>query len=211
MKNCISWKRISIFFIIATIISNIFRFDVFGIVLELEKLPTSIFILFMALLEGSGVITGALIVIPFLKRQRETEISLFGTSKLKSFIMMIVPIALLIVVGVGNDYGMNNNLYGFIVSLGTFIYCVMEEYGWRAYLQEELRYLKEWKKYSLIGFIWYLWHLFFLNGTNFISNIFFLSLMILGAWGIGKLAEFTKSIMVSAWLHMIVQIMMFIC
>ena len=77
--NKISWKRILIFFIIATAISNIFRFDVFEFKSELEKLPTWIFILTTLLLAGSGVIIGALITISFLKKQRKTEISLFGT------------------------------------------------------------------------------------------------------------------------------------
>ena len=65
----ISWKRIAIFFIIATLISNIFRFDIFEFKSELEKLPTWVFILSTVLLEGSGVIIGALIIIPFLKKK----------------------------------------------------------------------------------------------------------------------------------------------
>ena len=64
------WKRILIFFIIATAISNIFRFNVFEFKSELEKLPTWIFILTTFLLAGSGVIIGALIIIPFLEKQR---------------------------------------------------------------------------------------------------------------------------------------------
>ena len=91
----ISWKRIAIFFIIATLISNIFRFDIFEFKSELEKLPTWVFILSTVLLEGSGVIIGALIIIPFLKKERKTEISLFGTSKSKSLIMVTIPIIIL--------------------------------------------------------------------------------------------------------------------
>ena len=81
--NKISWKRILMFFIIATAISNIFRFDIFEFRSELKKLPTWIFILTTFLLAGSGVIIGALIAILFLKKQRKTEMSLFGTSKSK--------------------------------------------------------------------------------------------------------------------------------
>ena len=36
----ISWKRILVFFIIATTISNVFRFDIFELKPELEKSPT---------------------------------------------------------------------------------------------------------------------------------------------------------------------------
>ena len=209
MNRPISWKRIIIFLLISILISNIFRFDIFEIKPELEKLPTWIFILTSVLLEGSGVIIGALIILPLLKKQRKIEISLFGTSKTKSLIMMFIPIALLVIIGVKNDFEMNYHIYGFIASIGTFIYCIMEEYGWRGYLQEELKRLKAWGKYLIIGFIWYLWHLTFLTKASLGDNLFFLGMMILGSWGIGQVAESTKSIIASACFHMIIQIMMF--
>jgi len=209
MNRPISWKRIIIFLLISILISNIFRFDIFEIKPELEKLPTWIFILTSVLLEGSGVIIGALIILPLLKKQRKTEISLFGTSKTKSLIMMFIPIALLVIIGVKNDFEMNYHIYGFIAAIGTFLYCIMEEYGWRGYLQEELKRLKSWEKYLIIGFLWYLWHLTFLTKASLGDNLFFLGMMILGSWGIGQVAESTKSIIASACFHMIIQIMMF--
>ena len=205
----ISWKRIAIFFIIATLISNIFRFDIFEFKSELEKLPTWVFILSTVLLEGSGVIIGALIIIPFLKKERKTEISLFGTSKSKSLIMATIPIIILTIIGVKNDFGMDYHIYGFIAVIGTFLYCIMEEYGWRGYLQEELKTLKTWQKYLVIGFIWYLWHLTFLTKASIGDNLFFLAMMILGSWGIGQVVESTKSIIAGACFHLIIQIMMF--
>lgn len=207
-KNKISWQRILIFFTLATIISNIFRFDIFEFKSELEKLPTWIFILTSLLLEGSGVIIGALIILPFLKKERKVEISLFGTSKSKSLIMAAIPIIILTIVGVRNDFGMKHHIYGFVAAIGTFLYCIMEEYGWRGYLQEELKILKPWKKYLLIGFIWYLWHLTLLTEASISNNLFFLGMMIFGSWGIGQVAESTKSIIASACFHMIIQIMM---
>ena len=209
MNRPISWKRIIIYLLISILISNIFRFDIFEIKPELEKLPTWIFILTSVLLEGSGVIIGALIILPLLKKQRKTEISLFGTSKTKSLIMMFIPIALLVIIGVKNDFEMNYHIYGFIAAIGTFLYCIMEEYGWRGYLQEELKRLKSWEKYLIIGFLWYLWHLTFLTKASLGDNLFFLGMMILGSWGIGQVAESTKSIIASACFHMIIQIMMF--
>jgi len=114
MNTSISWKRILLFLLIAITISNIFRFDVFELKSELEKLPTWIYILTSILLEGSGVIIGALIIIPFLKKQRKTEISLFGTSKTKSLLMASIPILVLVVNGVKNDFEMNNHIYGLV-------------------------------------------------------------------------------------------------
>lgn len=208
-KNHISWKRVVVFFIIATLISNIFRFDIFEFKSELEKLPSCIFIFITVLLEGSGVLIGALFIIPFLKKKRKTEISLFGTSKSKSIIMAIIPIIILTIIGVTNDFEMESHFYGFVAASGTFLYCIMEEYGWRGYLQEELKILKPWKKYLIIGFIWYLWHLTFLTKASVGDNLFFLGMMVLGSWGIGQVAKSTKSIIASACFHMIIQIMMF--
>ena len=208
-NNNISWIRVIIFFTVATLISNIFRFDIFEFKTELEKLPSWIFIFTTVLLEGSGVIIGALIIIPFLKKERKTEMSLFGTSKSKSIIMAIIPILILTIIGVTNDFGMEYHIYGLVAGSGTFLYCIMEEYGWRGYLQEELKILKPWKKYLIIGFIWYLWHLTFLTKASVGDNLFFLGMMVLGSWGIGQVAESTKSIIASACFHMIIQIMMF--
>lgn len=208
-KNKISWKRVVMFFIIATLISNIFRFDIFEIKSVLEKSPSWIFIFSSVILEGSGALLGALIIIPHLKKDRKTEISLFGTSKSKSLIMAIIPVIILTIIGVTNDMGMGYHFYGLVAAIGTFLYCIMEEYGWRGYLQEELKVLKPWKKYLIIGFTWYLWHLTFLTKATFGDNLFFLGMMILGSWGIGQIAELTKSIIASACFHMIIQIMMF--
>ena len=91
----ISWKRILVFFIIATTISNVFRFDIFELKPELEKSPTWIFVLTVVFLEGIGVFIGALIAIYFLRKNRKTEITLFGTSKSKSLIMIVIPIIIL--------------------------------------------------------------------------------------------------------------------
>lgn len=209
MNERISWKRIILFLIIAIIISNIFRFDVFELKSELEKLPTWIYILTILFLEGSGVFIGALIAIYFLKKHRKSEITFFGTSKSKSVIMAVIPILMLTIIGVKNKFELDSHLYGFIAIIGTLLYCIMEEYGWRGYLQEELKTLKSWQKYLIIGFIWYLWHLTFLTKATVGDNFFFLAMMIFGSWGIGQVAESTKSILACACFHLIIQIMMF--
>lgn len=208
-QNQISWKRVIAFIVIATAISNIFRFNIFELKPVLEKLPSWLFILISVLLEGSGVILGALIALIFLKKKRKTAISLFGTSKSKSLIMALIPIIILIIIGVDNELGIESHLYGLIAIIGTLLYCLMEEYGWRGYLQEELKTLKSWQKYLIIGFIWYLWHLSFLTEATVGDNLFFLGMMIFGSWGIGQVAESTKSLLASACFHLIIQIMMF--
>ncbi|MCP2036938.1 CPBP family intramembrane glutamic endopeptidase [Chryseobacterium sp. HSC-36S06] len=208
-ENIIDFKRILIFLIIAISLSNIFRFDVFGTKEILQKLPTWMYLISVVLLEGSGVFIGALIAIYLLRKDRKTSISFYGTSNRKGLLMSAIPIVLLTIIGVKNDYEININLYGLIVVLGSLIYCIMEEFGWRGYLQEELKNLKPVKRYLIIGFIWYFWHLTFLTEATISENLFFLGMLLFGSWGIGQVAESTKSILASACFHLIIQIMMF--
>ena len=206
-ENGISLKRIFIFLIIAVPLSNIFRFNVFENRNILAELPIWINLSSLIILEGTGVFIGALVAIYLLKKERKVEISLFGTSKSKSILMAVIPIIILPLIGVKNEYGVNEHYYGLIITLGTLLYCIMEELGWRGYLQEELKSLKPIKRYVLIGVIWYFWHLTFLTGATLWGNLFFLGIMVVGSWGIGQVAESTKSVMASACFHLIVQIM----
>lgn len=208
-QNNINWKRVILFFVTATLISNIFRFDIFEIKTSLEKLPTLLYILISVLLEGSGVIIAGLTALALLKKKRRTQISFFGTSKQKSVLMAAIPVVILTIIGVDNEFEMNSHQYGLIAIIGTLTYCLMEELGWRGYLQEELRNLKSWPKYLIIGFFWYLWHLSFLTVASVGDNLFFWAMMVFGSWGIGQVAESTKSILACACFHLIIQIMMF--
>jgi uncharacterized protein len=182
---------------------------IFSLNETLEKLPTWIYLHLVVLLEGSGAFFGALISIYLLRKRRKIEISFFGTSRDKSLLMSVIPFLLLTIIGVKNDYGLNPNLYGFFAAIGSLIYCIMEEFGWRGYLQEEFKGLKPISRYLLIGFIWYVWHLSFLTEATLFENLFFLAMLIFGSWGIGQVAESTKSILASACFHLIIQIMMF--
>ncbi len=208
LNNRISWKRILLFFIIATAISNLFRLDVFNIAPTMQKLPAWFFILSYTLLNASGVLLGAFLVLPRLRKERKIEMSLFGTSKSKSLLMSAIPIVLLTAIGVENTYNMEPHMFAFVAIVTTTLYCIEEEYGWRGYLQEELKGLKPWKKYALIGLMWYVWHLSFIFDKAIGSNLLFLALLIFGSWGIGKVAKTTHSVLASACFHLIVQIMM---
>ncbi len=208
-KNKIDLKRIIVFVVIAVACSNIFRFNIFGTKEYLQQLPAWIFLLLTALLEGSGVFIGALLAIYLIRKERKTCISFFGTSTIKSVTMLLIPMVLLTIIGVKNFYGINTHLYGFFAAGVSLIYCIMEELGWRGYLQEELKDLKPLQRYFIIGTIWYTWHLTFLTKATFSENLFFLAMMLLGSWGIGQVATLTKSVVASACFHMIIQIMMF--
>ena len=89
MKNNV-WIRITIFYLIAIVLSNIFRFNLFGFEDKMDAFPVWIAFVIKALSEGSGIFVGAIIAIQLLKKKRNTSFSLFGTSKIKSSIMAAV-------------------------------------------------------------------------------------------------------------------------
>ena len=200
--------RISVFYVIGITLSNIFRFDLLK--LHERKEVLSVFeLLLISPLGAIGLLIGALISLRLLKKKRNLHYSLFGTSRKWSLVMLVVPIILLGIFGVNNENGLNIHYYGIIGGIGTLIYCFCEEIGWRGYLQDELKSIKEWQRVLLIGFLWYLWHLSFISNQNFIDNIQFLGWMILGRWGLGKVIDSTKSIIAASCFHMIINIVMF--
>ncbi len=200
--------RISVFYVIGITLSNIFRFDLLKLHKSKEAL-TLLEILLTSPLGAIGLLIGALISLRLLGKERKLSYSLFGTSRKWSLIMLVIPIILLGIFGINNDNGSNIHYYGIIGGIAALIYSFCEEIGWRGYLQDELKSIKEWQRVLLIGFLWYLWHLSFIPNQNFIDNIQFLGWMIFGSWGIGKVIDSTKSIIAATCFHMIVTIMMF--
>jgi uncharacterized protein len=200
--------RISVFYVIGISLSNIFRFDLLK--LHDKKEVLSLFeLLLTSPLGAIGLLIGALVSLRLLRKEKNLSYSLFGTSIKWSLMMLVTPILLLGIFGVNNESGSNIHYYGLIGGIGTFIYCFCEEIGWRGYLQDELKSIKEWQRVLIIGFLWYLWHLSFISNQNFIDNIQFLGYMILGSWGLGKVIDSTKSIIAVTCFHMIINIIMF--
>ena len=204
-KN-ISVSRLLLFIFIGYGLSNIFRFDIFHLSEILEENFKWSYIILEGLLEGSGILIAGLLGLYLIKKERVVSVSFFGTSRIKSLIMFSIPTTLLIIIGVQNKYGINSHLFGLIAALGTFIYCIMEEYGWRGYLQEEFKFLNPIVKFLLIGVIWFAWHLSFLTEATLVDNLFFLGMLIFGSWGIGQVVELTNSILAGSCFHLIVNI-----
>ncbi len=206
--NRMNLVRLAIFYIIAIVVSNIFRFDVLKLQTTIEELPTWTMVFFSPL-QAIGVLIGALIALNWLKKQSKLEITVFGTSTKWSLIMSVIPIILLIIIGVNNNKGDNAHYFGFVAGLSTFIYCFFEEIGWRGYLEEELKELSEIKRVLIIAILWYLWHLSFLRNPDLVQNILFFLWLLLGSWGIGKIVQITKSIFAATCFHFVINIILF--
>lgn len=195
------WLRIFIYYTIAIVLSNLFRFNIFSWYENLY-LPFGLTVTIKALLEGIGPFAAAITI--FVLFKRKSSITLMGTSRRKSLIMLVIPIILFTVFGAGNAPDINPHLYGFIIGVSLVAYGIFEEFGWRGYLHDELINLKPLHHSLIIGMLWYAWHLSFLSeGTTIMNEAKFLAIIIFASWGIGQIAEKTKSVIASACFHIL--------
>jgi membrane protease YdiL (CAAX protease family) len=84
--------------------------------------------------------------------------------------------------------------------LFAFAYGLLEEYGWRGFLQYELRELPVWQYVLIITMMWFLWH----SDLNLRSILPFFLLLLFASWGIGKVVRDTHSLLFCAAFHGIV-------
>ena len=138
---------------------------------------------------GLGPAIGALVAMAVFKRK--TEYTITGKSVWKSIVTIAVPCIVFCIVG-----GMNMG----VLCLLAFAYGLMEEYGWRGFLQYELRELPVWQYVLIITAMWFLWHLD-IGQRNILP---FLVLLFFATWGIGKIATDTHSLLFCSAFHGIV-------
>lgn len=138
---------------------------------------------------GLGPIIGALVAMAIFKRK--TEYTIAGKSVWKSIATIAVPCLVFGIIG-----GLDTAIICFL----AFVYGLLEEYGWRGFLQNELKGLPVWQYVLIITVMWFLWHLD-LDSRNIL--LFFL-ILLFASWGIGKIATDTHSLLFCAAFHGIV-------
>tara|TARA_B110000114_G_C14929364_1_gene331817 strand:- start:32 stop:760 length:729 start_codon:yes stop_codon:yes gene_type:complete len=192
--------RLTIFIIVSLLCSfavlNPLEYSYFKI--ENKNIPF-LLLLLSALLIPMGLMLSSLFLRTKLKI--ENKITFFGQNPKCCCLLLILPVLCLSIVGMHNNHGINPHLLGFFFGLVIMIYVLMEEYGWRGYLQEELAISNEWLRAIIIGAIWYLWHWSFVSNPDVKSNLIFLAVMIAGSLAIGKIADTTKSIAICGFAH----------
>jgi len=142
-----------------------------------------------SLATGLGPAIGALVAMLIFKRR--TEYTFIGKSAWKSIATIVIPCIIFGIIG-GWDLG--------VTCLFAFAYGLLEEYGWRGFLQYELRELPVWQYVLIITMMWFLWHL----DLSYRSILPFFLLLLFASWGIGKVATDTHSLLFCAAFHGIV-------
>lgn len=204
MKNS-RLLRISIFYVLA-LLSNIFRKELFGLDSFRESLPEWL-VIAISPLQSIGIFIGALIALQYKRKNNKLQYSFFGTSKLYSILIALIPLILVIVFGFKNNSGILPHFYAILPAISILAYSFFEEIGWRGYLQDELRNLKQWQRILVIGFFWWFWHLGFIGNPDIINNLTFLAILTAAAFGLGVLIEQTKSVLTVTAFHVVVNIL----
>lgn len=207
MTAPVPWFRIVIFMLLAILISLPFRFALVDWpVMDVDLFGVPVL---RALLEGSGPIIAVLVVTLGL-RQYWSPVTFSGSSGVHALLMLLTAPLVFTLIGVPNEAGVPPHLFGLALGTGTIMYCLFEEAGWRGFLQNALQSWAPARRYLLVGTLWYLWHLGFIaEGATLANQLTALAVLIGGSFLLGKLAEETHAVAVTAAFHLVVNILVF--
>lgn len=196
------WLRIAVYYAIAIGCSTLTR-----VVWHVGDLSDghSMLAMYWHLLGGVGPFIGAVTVCLVF---RPAWVNSFGGSwPAMAWGMLAVPAAVMGIMGVPNAMGANPHVLG--LHMGTWIglYAILEETGWRGYLQSEFRSWPPLARYAFVGLFWYAWHLTFLQPTTISNELLTIGFIVLASVGIGFVADRTGSILAAAAFHIIGNIM----
>ena len=150
--------------------------------------------LIKTILRGIGPAIGALVACKLFHIKIEMGIKgNFRNYLLPLSIYWIFPVLL-----IGFVAYFTNGTLPFVPVITILVYGLLEEIGWRGFLQQTLKPLPKFAGILIITILWYLWHL---NFEVNVSNLVFFGILLFGSWGIGFVSEKTKSLLVAASFH----------
>ena len=194
-----AWKKIILFVILAFAISAPIHLGYFD---EYFKKITSGWLIadWVYLVAGLGPFIAGAIALR-LHKSNSNRISFFGDEKLKNILIALLPLFSYSIIGLENDVGVNIYYYAFVYGSLNTVYAILEEFGWRRYLQNALEGINKHWKYLIIGVIWWIWHFRF---ETQLDLFIFPMICIGGGYLLGKLADDSKSILPVVSMHTLI-------
>lgn len=186
MKNKINYPAILTFYVIAVLLRYLTNKTTM-----LDVVPSSFL---RAILSGIGPAVGAFAAFTIFKIK--SVLTLKGNYK-----NIIIPFglywALPMVLICGVQYLVKET-----ASLSTvaviLVYGLLEEIGWRGFLQQQLKALPLFLNVLIVATLWFAWHL---NFELTSSNLLFFAILVLGSWGIGKVSDASQSLLAVSAFH----------
>jgi uncharacterized protein len=198
------WLRIAVYYLIALAVAALAR--LYWHTGDIASSMRSPWIMYLHLVSGLGPALGAAAV--YLIFRYRSRMSLGGTDLPLALLAIAVPAAVMGAIGIANPFAIEPHLFGVHMGVWIAIYAVLEEIGWRGYLQDEFASRPALLKYAIVGLFWYAWHLSWLT-TPLVpgDELFTILFMILAAAGIGFVADRTRSVLAAGAFHIIGNIM----
>lgn len=197
MTSNTPWPRIGLYCLIAFSLSALAR-----LVWHTSQ-PTPVSAgaigMYFHLVAGVGPALGAAAVW-WLFRRRPT-LGLGGSRPRLALAMVAVPALVMGARGVANPFGVEPHLFGLHLGVWIVLYALLEELGWRGYLQGEIPARRPLWRYAAVGAVWYAWHLSWVSSSSLVSELAGLAVLVAAAIGIGVVADRTRSVLAAAAIH----------
>jgi membrane protease YdiL (CAAX protease family) len=197
------WVRISVYYAIALGLSFLARFV--WKTSSLSDPREGALGMYWHLVSGIGPFLGAFVIWTLFRRERRMRFG--GTWPAMGVAMLAVPAMVLGIMGIRNPFGLDPHLFGVHLGVWIVIYAILEETGWRGYLQDEFRERQALVKYAIVGLFWYGWHFSYLGGHSAGTEALNLAFLIVASIGIGFVADRTRSIFAAAAFHILGNVM----
>jgi membrane protease YdiL (CAAX protease family) len=147
------------------------------------------------ILQGIGPAVGTLVACILFRIKMEMGLK----GNFKNYIIPLSIFWIFPVLLIGAVAYFTNGTLPFVAITTVLIYGLLEEIGWRGFLQQLLQPLPKFASLLLITALWFVWHL---NFELSISNLLlFFGILLFGSWGMGVVADKTKSLLSVAAFH----------
>jgi uncharacterized protein len=196
--NDVNWRFVALYYLVAYALSA--PFNAGWLAPQFRALTRGSFLGDMTYLPACLGTLAAFLLVLRLDTSHIRTIVLFGNSRMKNIVIALAPVAAFAAVGLDNGYGLNRHWFALSYATINLAYAVLEEIGWRGYLQDALRPLKGWGL-ALIGLLWWAWHIRYSTVFDFMV---FPLICVGGSLLIGQFTEKTKSYLTAGGLHCLI-------
>jgi hypothetical protein len=144
-------------------------------------------------IQGVGPTVGA--IVAFLAFSIKPTLSFSGIYKQKWLpwlVFWILPVMVFVVF----SFVLHGKPNFMVVAI--LLYALLEEIGWRGFLQPALSFLPKFTSLLIVTVLWFIWHLNF-DMTQ--ANVTFFLILLGGSWGMRAVADRTQSIIAVSAFH----------
>jgi len=146
------------------------------------------------IVQALGPALGALVAVKVFRLDFVMTVKgVFRTIWTPLLVFWLLPVVLI----AGNAY-LRDRTFPWLAVCSILVYGLLEEIGWRGFLQEQLKSLPRFRGIAIITVLWFVWHLNFKISSG---NLVFLLILLLGSWGLNLVAHRTRSLLAVAAFH----------